>query len=63
MCKYVYIVVMSLSLFPGRDRKDFFYLFKGTGTRDYNSVLLVWSGESLADIHNFFNSAFNFELN
>ncbi len=41
---------------------------KGTGTRDYNSFSVVWIdrpclGENPADIHNFFNSAYNFRLN
>jgi hypothetical protein len=41
--------------------------FKETGTRDYNSVFMAWFDrswleESPADIHNFFNSAFNFIL-
>ncbi len=45
-----------------------FIIIKGTGTQDYNSVLVAWFDgswleESVADIHNFFNSAFNFILN
>ncbi len=37
---------------------------KGTGTRDYNYVKVIWFdrpwlGESPADIHNFFNCPFN----
>jgi hypothetical protein len=43
-------------------------MVKGTGTRDYKCVKVVWFdrpglGESPADIYNFLNCPFNFLLN
>jgi hypothetical protein len=43
-------------------------VLKGTGTRDYNCLKVVWHdgswlGESLADIQKIFNCPFNFILN
>jgi hypothetical protein len=52
-----HLVILYEDMFP----------LKGNGTRDYNLVPVVWSdkpwlGERPADIHIFFNNAFNLIL-